>query len=244
MILGEWNGAKDYLEKSLELCSEFGYDQKKVESSSKLDQIETNKQKWSLAIEKLHDVLGLKLDDRKTNVLLVTIDPKYIIRANITLINILLKENLKGVHICINHPSYLVDKLLHTHQVPTQNLSYLDFITPIADVPPATFENVYGIDQAYSMGSLVDAVNLEAEEIFKQMNFNLKDFDFIMVDNISNLLTYAPQDKIKQFIENLTNIVKKSALTYGIVIMDDRSSPPIQEAIQQYFKIILKCLYI
>ncbi len=235
LILGAWNDARNYLEQSLELCKEFGYDQKKVESSSKLDQIEWKKQKWALAVQKLQEVLGLKLDDKSTNNLLVTINPKYVIRANITLINILLKENLKGIYICINHPSYLVDKLLHTHQIPTQNLSYLDFITPISDVPPTTFGNIYGMDKAFSMGSLIDAGNIEAEEVFKQMDFDLKEIDFIMVDNISNLITYTTQNGIQQFIEGLTKIIKKSTLAYGIVIMDDKTNLDIQQKIKPYF---------
>jgi predicted ATPase len=235
MILGAWNDAKGYLEKSLELCNEFGYDQQKVESTSKLSQIDVKRQKWSVAVKKLEDVLGLKLDDKQTNNLLVTINPKYVIRANISLIEILLKENLRGIYICINHPSYLVDKLLHTHQIPTQNLSYLDFIPPIIDVLPETGETIYGIDTAYSMGSIIDAINLDTEEFFKQVNFDLADIDFIMVDNISNLTTFATADKISRFIETLTQMIKKSELAYGIVIMDNKTDSAISKAINRFF---------
>ncbi len=241
IILGAWSDAKNYLEKSLEICKEFGYDQMKVESTSKLDEIEEKKQKWSLAIHKIQEVMNLKLDEKQTNILLVTIDPKYVIRANISLITILLKENLKGIYICINHPSYLVDKILRTHEIPTQNLSYLDFISPLAGIAgsissvPETVENVLGIDKAFSMGSLLDAMNIEPEEFFKQTYFDLKNVDFIMVDNISNLITYAPSEKLRQFVENFSQIIKKLTSVYGIVIMDNTTDPEVQKVIEPYF---------
>ena len=186
-------------------------------------------------MEKLQEVLGLKLDDKETNILLVTINPKYVIRANISLIQILLKENLKGIYVCINHPSYLVDKLLHTHHIPTQNLLYLDFIAPITNINQQASENVYGLDKAFSMGTLVDAVSMETEEFFKQINFNLEDIDFLIVDNISNLITFATPEKIQQFVENLNQTIKKSTLAYGIVIMDDKTDSEIKAAIEKYF---------
>jgi len=235
VILGAWNDAKKYLEKSLEICKEFGYDQMKVESSSKLGQIKVKKEKWSLAIKKMEEVLDLKLDEKPTNLLLVTINPKYIIRANISLINILLKENLKGIYICINHPSYLVDKLLRTHQIPTENLSYLDFITPVAGPLPETSESILDMDKVFSMGTPIDAMNADAEEIFKKINIEPANTDFIMVDNISNLITYGTQEKIIQFIQNLTKVIKKFTLVYGIIIMDEKTDKNIRQLIDPYF---------
>ena len=217
LIVGAWNDAKKYFERSLEISKEFGYDQK-----------------WSLAIEKIQEALDLKLDEKQTNIFLLTINPKYVIRANISLIEILLKENLKGIYICINHPSYLLDKLLHTHQIPTQNVSYLDFITPIAGIIPEPGANVLAIEKAFSLGSLLDAMNIETEEFFKQTTFDPQNIDFIMVDNISNLITFASQNKLKLFIENLTQIIKKLTLAYGIVIMDDKTDPEIKQIIEPF----------
>jgi tetratricopeptide (TPR) repeat protein len=235
MILGVWNDAKNYFERAFEISKEFGDDQKRVESSSKLGEIEEKREKWSLAVQKMEEVLDLKLDEKKTNVLLVTINPKYVIRANISLINILLKENLKGIYICINHPSYLVDKLLRTHQIPTQNLSYLDFITPISGILQDAGENVHGIDNAFSLDSLLDAMNIESEQFFEQSDFDLNNIDFIMVDNISNLITFATQEKIKQFTENLINIIRKTTLVYGIIFLESKSEPEVQKSIESYF---------
>ena len=185
--------------------------------------------------KKMEEVLDLKLDEKPTNLLLITINPKYIIRANISLINILLKENLKGIYICINHPSYLVDKLLRTHEIPTENLSYLDFITPIAGPLPESTESILEMDKVFSLGTPIDAMNADTEEIFKKINIEPANTDFIMVDNISNLITYGTQEKIIQFIQNLTKVIKKFTLVYGIIIMDEKTDKNIRQLIDPYF---------
>jgi predicted ATPase len=235
LILGAWTEAKTYFEKSLEISKEFGDDVKKVESRSKLGQIEIKKQKWSLAIEKLEEVLDLKLDKKDRNVLLVNIQPKFIIRANITLIDILLNEGLKGIYICINHPSHLIDKVLKKHQLSTNNLLYLDFFTSITGVPPEINENVFVIDNAFSLDGILDAMDLGVIDSDKIPNFDLKSIDFIMVDNISNLITYTTPEKIEQFIQDLIDNIMKLTAVYGIVISDNQTNPKIQKMIELYF---------
>lgn len=235
LILGSWADAKNYFEKALEISKKFGDDVKKVESRSKLDEIEIKKQRWSLAVKKLQEVLDIKLDDKESNILLVTIKPKYVIRANISLIEILLKENLEGVYICINHPSYLIDKVLKVHQMPTQNLLYLDFITPLAGRTSTMVENVYMTDNVFSLDNLLEAMNIDSKDLNKKVNFDIKNIDFIMVDNISNLIAYTTSEKILQFIEALVKIIKKLTATYGIVIMDDESSPEVKKLMEHYF---------
>jgi hypothetical protein len=68
-----------------------------------------------------------------------------------------------------------------------------------------------------------------------QANLDLPNIDFIIVDNISNLIPYISQEKIIQFIENLTQTIRKLTEVNGIVIMDNESDPDIQKAIKSNF---------
>ena len=114
-------------------------------------------------------------------------------------------------------------------------MSYLDFISPISGVTPEASENVLGIEIAFSLGSLLDAMNIQPEKFFKQTDFDFKNIDFIMVDNISNLVNFATVEKLKQFIDNLIQIINKLTVVYGIVIMDDKTDDEIRQIIEPYF---------
>jgi hypothetical protein len=211
-----------------------------MESHSKLEQIEDKKQRWLLAIDKLEEVLNLELDKKSQNNLLITIKPKFVIRANISIIKILLKANLKGIYICINHPSELINKLLKTHNVTTQNLIFLDFFTSITGVPMECSENVFVIDKAFSLERILEAVKSDYDikcnnQVTTKTEFNMQNFDFIMVDNISSLATYTTQDRISNFIQDLINIIKKRSAVYGIVIIENETEPNIHETIAPFF---------
>jgi tetratricopeptide (TPR) repeat protein len=235
LFLGNWNEAKSYFEKSLEYSKEFGDDLKKVESRSKLGQIEIKKKRWSLAIKELEKVLNLKLDPKKRNYLLLTVQPQFIIRANITLIKILLKEELKGLYLCINHPSQLIDKVLKTHHIPTKNIIYLDFFTSLTGINSNSNDNVHLIDNAFSLDAILNAMQLNKKDTSNKLNLNLDNIDFILVDNISSLITYNTQERIQQFINDLINNIRKLTAVYGIVIIDNKTNPKIQKLIEPYF---------
>ena len=236
LILGNWADAKSYFENSLEISKEFGYDLKKMESQSKLTQIEVKRKRWSFAEKELEHALNLNLDGAHGSSILVTIKPRYIIRTNISLIKLLLKEDRTGVYICINHPSTIIDKLLRTHDLPTQNLVYLDFITPITGgIGSKTIENAYIIDEAFSLNGLLNALDINPKMRRTEINFDPKKIDFILVDNISNLVNYTTQEKIQGFIKDLVKNIKNLSTVYGIVIMDDETSPETQELLTKYF---------
>ncbi len=235
LILGTWSNAKFYFEKALEISKESGDDLKKIESTSKLSQIEIKKDRWSKAVGKLEEVLGLKLDGKHKEILLVKINPKYVIRANISLIKILSKENFKGIYICINHPSTLIDKLLRSHNIPTKNLLFLDFITSIAGVEHEVGDNVCVIDKAFSLDRMLDAFNKKKNDQDNLYNFDFDNIDFVLVDNITNLSTYITEEKIRQFTQDLIQSIKKITRACGIIIMDDKSNPNVQKVIEQYF---------
>ena len=90
------------------------------------------------------------------------------------------------------------------------------------------------IDNAFSLDNLLDIINLEAGNN-KRIGFDLKDIDFIMVDNISNLIAYTPSEKIQQFVEALIKIIRRFTAVYGIVIMDNVTNPEIQKLIEPFF---------
>ncbi len=235
LVLGAWAEAKKYFENALKLSKESGDDLKRIESRSKLGQIEIKKKRWSLAIKNLEEVMNIKLDDKHRAILLVTIAPKYIMRANMSLIEILLKEDLKGIYICINHPSNMMDKLLKTHKIPTQNIMYLDFITPMTGVLQEQLENAYIIDNAFSLDKLANFITKDQRNDEKFPSFNINNIDFIMVDNISNLVTYTTQEKIEGFIKELISIIKKLTILYGIVLIDNQTSSETKRIIEHYF---------
>jgi tetratricopeptide (TPR) repeat protein len=235
LILGAWNQAKEYFERSLEISKVSGDDIKSSESKSKLGEIEIKRKRWSEAIKRLEEILDYKLDKKSRNILLVTIKPKYIMRANITLIDILLKEELKGVYICINHPSHMIDKLLKTHKIPTEKLIYLDFITSITGSIPGLIDNAYVMEKAFSLEKLVDIFNINPMENSQLKNLDFQNIDFIMVDNVSNLISYTTNEKIEEFIKNLIDIIKKTTIAHGIVFIDSETSTEIHQTVQAYF---------
>ena len=235
LVLGAWGQAKEYFEKSLKFSKESGDDLKRVESRSKLGQIEIKRERWSLAINKLEEVLNFKLDEKKQSISLVAIKPKYIMRANISMIEILLKENLKGIYICINHPSHMIDRLLRTHKIPTQNIMYLDFITPMTGRLFDKAENAYIMDKEFSLDRLLYLMDENQQSNEEFIDLKLNNIDFIMVDNISNLITYTNQKKLEGFIVDLIDIIKKLTIVYGIVLIDNQTDPLIQDAIEKYF---------
>ena len=96
-------------------------------------------------------------------------------------------------------------------------------------------DNAYIIDEAFSLDRLLDIMDVEPQKEKKFNNFDLKNIDFIMVDNISNMISYTSQEKIEEFIKDLIEAIKKLTIVYGIVLIDNQTNPEIQKIVQKHF---------
>ncbi|MFA5406815.1 MAG: ATPase domain-containing protein [Candidatus Nanoarchaeia archaeon] len=137
----------------------------------------------------------VKLKLKPNDVMLLLCDPKNLINKKIMLINKLINSH-HGLIITISEPYTVLKKRLIESKVNVKKLFFVDLITSTASSNPERSNDCIFINAPTALTSLGIALN---------QAINSKDFNFIMVDNLSTFLMYNDSNVLMRFIHNLIN---------------------------------------
>ena len=143
-------------------------------------------------------------------------------RVNLILLRYFLQEmNLRGIFITVDRPHQYIGYLLKLHGIPQKKLLFIDTVSNISGENYSDKgSNVCFMDGPYQVGFLDEIIDncYEAGDIPKS-NVDLKEFDFILIDDIAALAKYTDYDKMKELINSyLTSINRLDNLTAPIVL--------------------------
>jgi hypothetical protein len=158
-----------------------------------------------------------------------------ILRLNLILLRICLgKRSEKGMFISIDRPHSYTQIALKKHAIPQEGIIYIDLISKLTGTP-AEESQVKFLASGYAPKILSDYFSRAYIHEGAMKHFiNLEEMNFILVDNLSTMLQYATMDKVKKFMGDLLELLKKHASMRAMLIVDPKENPEVHALLRPY----------
>ena len=161
-------------------------------------------------------------------------------RVNLILLKFFLEEmNMRGIFITIDRPHQYIEYLLNLHGVSQKKLLYIDVVSHLSgEVLPNDDSNVFFMDGPYEVGFLDTLMGgcYEADPVLGDVSknyVNLKEMDFILVDDIAALSKYLDDDGIKQFIDSYMSSIRRLATVIAPLVLDINKNKEMYQLLKQ-----------
>ena len=160
-------------------------------------------------------------------------------RVNLVLLKFFLTEmNMRGIFITIDRPHQYIEYLLKLHGIPQDKLLYIDVVSQLSgEIRLNDEHNVFFMDGPYEVGFLDKAMNgCESESAIGDVSknyVNLKEMDFILVDDIAALSKYLDDDGIKQFIDSYMTSIRRLATVIAPLVLDINKNKEMYQILKQ-----------
>ena len=135
----------------------------------------------------------------------------FMVRVNLVILKLLLEDRKKkGVAVVLDRPHGYLAHLLSLHRVDQSNLSYLDTVArfsgnSVIDDP----KKVVYTDGPFHVELLMNAFSEGYDEDFKTKAIDMKDVDFILIDNVASALTYNTMEAMELCLKALKELSEK-----------------------------------
>lgn len=176
----------------------------------------------------------IEVDDGASIYLLNT---KYtnLVRVNLVLLKVFLDEKHKrGLMITIDRPHQYLSHLMQLHGIDQSNLTFIDAIsvhsadTKGGAVAPELQSGPFHIETLPDFLARKDSGG-------SGVAVDLSKVEFVIIDNVSTLMTYNTMDSIKRFLQKYVEIVKatKPVGLQTAIAMDKQQHPDLFQLIAE-----------
>ena len=148
-------------------------------------------------------------------------------RVNLILLKFFLQEmNMRGIFITIDRPHQYIEYLLNLHGISQKKLLFIDVVSRLSgEIKPYDDSNVFFMDGPYEVGFLDKAMGgcYETDPVVGDIPkdyVNLKEMDFILVDDIAALTKYLDDDGVKKFIDSYLTSIRRLATVTAPIVLD------------------------
>ena len=148
-------------------------------------------------------------------------------RVNLILLKFFLQEmNMRGIFVTIDRPHQYIEYLLNLHGISQKKLLYIDVVSRLSgEIKPYDDSNVFFMDGPYEVGFLDQLMGrcYETDPVVGDIPkdyVNLKEMDFILVDDIAALAKYLDDDGIKKFIDSYLTSIRRLATVIAPIVLD------------------------
>jgi hypothetical protein len=173
---------------------------------AKLAVIDLNDRDLQLA----HAVSSMIDSDNCDAMFLVQTKYTNLVRVNLVILKALLDDQGKsGLMITIDRPHQYLSHLMQLHQVDQKNLAFLDVISSHSSDSKGEASAKEFQGGPFHIETLPDFLfsgNAESHEL----GIDISRIQFVVIDNVSTLLTYNTMDSIMKFFERYSELVKSS----------------------------------
>jgi|GEM_PF-632111 len=143
---------------------------------------------------------------------LFLVQTKYtnLVRVNLVVLKALLDEQRKaGLVITIDRPHQYLSHLMQLHQVDQKNLAFLDVISSHSSDSKgdASAKEFHG--GPFHIETLPDFL-FSGNKESRELGIEISKIQFIVIDNVSTLLTYNTMESIMEFFKRYSELVKSS----------------------------------
>ena len=167
-------------------------------------------------------------------------------RVNLILLKFFLeKMNMRGIFITIDRPHQYIEYLLKLHGISQKKLLYIDVVSSLSgEIRLNDGPNVFFMDGPYEVGFLDKAMDgcCEPNPVIDGVSknyVNLKEMDFILVDDIAALSKYLDDDGIKKFIDSYMISIRRLATVTAPLVLDINKNKYMYNLLKQNCECII-----
>lgn len=159
--------------------------------------------------------------EAKPSLYLISTKFTNLVRVNLVILKALLESQKRGLMITIDRPHQYISHLMQLHGIDQSNLHYIDAIsTHSADTKGG------GVAAEYQKGpfmieTLPDCL-MKPEGSTIEPLVDISGIDFVLMDNVSTMLTYNPMEAVAAFFRRYMEVVaqERHGPLLTIMVMD------------------------
>lgn len=173
-------------------------------------------------LELVHAVSSVLTGEEGSSIYLLHVKYTNLVRVNLVLLKALLEDKKRrGLMITIDRPHQYLSHLMQLHGVDQTNLVFVDAIslhsadTKGGEVAPEFQMGPFHIE------ALPDFL-MKHEDGGQSFQIDMSKIDFVVIDNVSTLLTYNSMESIKRFFQKYIDVLNglKSRGIQTAMVMD------------------------
>jgi hypothetical protein len=173
-------------------------------------------------LELVHAVSSVLTGEDGSSIYLLHVKYTNLVRVNLVLLKAFLEDKKRrGLMITIDRPHQYLSHLMQLHGVDQTNLVFVDAIslhsadTKGGEVAPEFQMGPFHIE------ALPDFL-MKHEDGGSSFQIDMSKIDFVIIDNVSTLLTYNSMESIKRFFQKYVDVLKsvKSRGIQTALVMD------------------------
>ncbi|MBU0623316.1 MAG: hypothetical protein KJ672_00555 [Candidatus Thermoplasmatota archaeon] len=167
-------------------------------------------------LELVHSVSSVLTGEEGSSIYLLHVKYTNLVRMNLVLLKAFLEDKKRrGLMITVDRPHQYLSHLMQLHGIDQTNLVFVDAISlHSADTKGGA------VAPEFQMGPFhIEALPgflMKHEDDGSSLQIDMSKIDFVMIDNVSTLLTYNSMESIKLFFQNYVDALK-GAKSRGIL---------------------------
>ena len=183
---------------------------------------------------KIGEILKNKLSSGSVN--MIDVQQHFLARMNLISLKVLLEEkSKKGVAVVLDRPHQYLAYLLHLHHINQNNISYVDAITHFSGESVDSAPNSISYTEGpFHIELLVNAFSDGYNGEFHTKPINLRDMDFVLIDNISTMLSYNTLSMISEFLKEFFTMSRQIPGLITVFSLDPDSHAELYDIVNLY----------
>jgi hypothetical protein len=173
-------------------------------------------------LELAHAVSSVLTGEEGSSIYLLHVKYTNLVRVNLVLLKAFLEDkNRRGLMITIDRPHQYLSHLMQLHGVDQTNLVFVDAISlHSADTKGGAVAPEFQMGP-FHIEALPDFL-MKHEDDGSSFQIDMSKIDFVIIDNVSTLLTYNSMESIKRFFQKYIDVLKsvKSRGIQTALVMD------------------------
>jgi hypothetical protein len=170
-----------------------------------------------------HAVSAMIESDNRDAIFLVQTKYTNLVRVNLVILKALLDDQRRsGLMITIDRPHQYLSHLMQLHQVDQKNLVFLDVISSHSSDSKGEAPNKGFQGGPFHIETLPDFI-FSGNSESRELGIDVSKIEFVVIDNVSTLLTYNTMDSIMIFFKRYGELVESSGHhpLFSVVIVDN-----------------------
>ncbi len=183
---------------------------------------------------KIGELLRARLSPGEVN--MISVRQQFLARMNLITLKVLLEdEKKKGVAVVLDRPHQYLAYLLHLHHINQKNISYVDAITHFSgETVESSPNSISYTDGPFHIELLLNAFGDGYNGDFHKKPINLREMDFILIDNMSTMLNYNTMSMISDFLQNFFQVIGDVDGLSTIFPLDSQAHSELHNLVSPY----------
>ncbi len=140
-------------------------------------------------------------------------------------------EKSKGFFVALDRPYQNMDYLLKNHGIDREKIWYIDTVPRLPREKKGSEKNVDFVDKTFEIENLMEVFESGKD---RDGFGTLDDVDFILIDNLSSMLSYNSLDKVEQLVGTFREMINIHDHLLGCIVMDTEAQKELYDVVKKH----------